>query len=65
MILLVYSEAMTLERLVGARLAVGFPGTEVTDGLIAHLRAIHARSLVVFEDNFHSPDQFITMHRFL
>ena len=49
---------MTLEPLIGARLAVGFPGTEATPELIAHLRAVHAQSLVVFARNFHSPEQF-------
>ncbi|MBI4342759.1 MAG: beta-N-acetylhexosaminidase [Candidatus Omnitrophica bacterium] len=49
---------MTLDELIGARLAVGFPGTEATPELIAHLRAIHAQSLVVFARNFHSPEQF-------
>ena len=49
---------MTLETLIGARLAVGFPGTEATPELIAHLRAVHAQSLVVFARNFHSPEQF-------
>src|SRR3989338_8141557 len=49
---------MTLDELIGARLAVGFPGTEATEELIAHLRAIHAQSLVVFARNFQSPEQF-------
>ena len=53
---------MTLDEQIGARLAVGFPGTEATPELIAHLRAIHAQSLVVFARNFQSPDQF---HRLL
>jgi len=49
---------MTLDQLIGARLAVGFPGTEATEELIEHLRAIHAQSLVVFARNFISPEQF-------
>jgi beta-N-acetylhexosaminidase len=49
---------MTLDELIGARLAVGFPGTEATPELIAHLQAIHAQSLVVFARNFQSPEQF-------
>lgn len=49
---------MSLDELIGARLAVGFPGTEATPELIAHLRAIHAQSLVVFARNYHSPEQF-------
>ena len=43
--------------LIGARLAVGIPGTEATDDLIAHLRAIQAKSLVLFARNFVSPEQ--------
>jgi beta-N-acetylhexosaminidase len=49
---------MTLDGQIGARLAVGFPGTEATPELIAHLRAVHAQSLVVFARNFTSPEQF-------
>jgi len=49
---------MSLDELIGARLAVGFPGTEATPELIAHLRTIHAQSLVVFTRNFVSPEQF-------
>jgi len=49
---------MTLDELIGARLAVGFPGTEATEELIAHVRAIQAQSLVVFARNFQSSDQF-------
>ncbi|MDP3704073.1 MAG: beta-N-acetylhexosaminidase [Candidatus Omnitrophota bacterium] len=49
---------MSLDELIGARLAVGFPGTEATPELIAHLRAIHAQSLVVFTRNYQSPSQF-------
>ncbi len=48
-----YSDAA----LIGARLAVGIPGTDPTDDVIAHLRAIQAKSLVLFERNFVSPEQ--------
>ena len=52
---------MILEELVGTRLAVGISGTEATPELIAHLRRIRAQSLVVFERNFASPEQFTTL----
>ena len=49
---------MTLEPLVGAQLAVGIPGAEPAAHVIAHLRRIHARHLVVFARNFTHPEQF-------
>ena len=54
---------MELDALIGARLAVGIPGFEATDEVIARLRRIHAQSLVVFSRNFTSPDQFIGLLR--
>ena len=51
----------TLESLIGARLAVGIPGPSASEEVIQHLRQIHAQSLVVFERNFTSPDQFRTL----
>ncbi len=54
---------MTLDELIGARLVVGFQGTEATDALIAQLRALHAHSLILFERNFVSPEQLIAMLR--
>ena len=54
---------MTLDELIGARLVVGFHGTEPTDALIAQLRALHVRSLIVFERNFVSPEQFTRLIR--
>ena len=52
---------MTLEEQVGATLAVGFPGTESSTALIAALRQTRAQSLVVFERNFSSPEQFLRL----
>ncbi|OGX29137.1 MAG: hypothetical protein A3B78_02855 [Omnitrophica WOR_2 bacterium RIFCSPHIGHO2_02_FULL_67_20] len=49
---------MDLDALIGARLAVGFPGREATPDLIEGLRRTHARSLVAFSRNFEAPDQF-------
>lgn len=54
---------MTLDELIGARLAVGFPGTEATELLIGQLRDTHAQSLVVFSRNFASPAQFARLLR--
>jgi len=51
--------AMSLEVLVGAQLTVGIPGTEATMEVIEHLRAIHTQSVIVFERNFASPEQFL------
>lgn len=49
---------MSLESQIGARLSVGLPGCEVTEDVIAALRAISAQCLIVFERNFASPEQF-------
>ncbi len=49
---------MDLDELIGARLAVGFPGSEATPDIIEGLRRIRAQSLVVFSRNFETPDQF-------
>ncbi len=48
----------SLHALVGARLAVGFPGTEATEAIIDQLRLLHAQTLVIFSRNFTSPAQF-------
>ena len=53
-----------LDRLIGEKLAVGFPGAEATDEVIAGLRRTQAQSLVVFSRNFLSPEQFTRLlHR--
>jgi beta-N-acetylhexosaminidase len=52
---------MSLETLVGTRLAVGIPGTDATEELIHHLRRIHAHSLVVFDRNVTAPEQFVQL----
>ena len=54
---------MDLDALIGARLAVGFPGTDATDDLIRHLRAVPAQSLVIFSRNFTSPEQWLRLLR--
>ena len=56
---------MSLDELIGARLVLGFHGTEATDELIARLRALHAQNLIVFERNFISPEQFTRFIRTL
>jgi len=54
---------MTLEGLIGTKLVVGFPDTEATDEFIACLRKTQAQSLIVFERNFASPEQFTGLVR--
>ncbi len=54
---------MSLDELIGAKLVLGFHGTEATGELIARLRALHAQNLIVFERNFVSPEQFIRLIR--
>ena len=54
---------MTLEELVGAQLAVGLPGPEVTDDVLACLRRLHVQSVVVFSRNFTSVEQFTGLRR--
>lgn len=54
---------MDLDAMIGARLAVGFPGTEATPELVAHLRQTQAQSLVVFARNFTSAAQFTALLR--
>ena len=54
---------MELDALIGAKLAVGIPGLEATDDVIARLRRIQAQSLVVFSRNVASPEQFIGLLR--
>lgn len=49
---------MELDELVGARLAVGLPGPDAAEEVLARLRATHAQSLVVFARNFASAAQF-------
>lgn len=49
---------MTLDDLIGARLAVGFPGAEPTEAVIEALRRTHAQSLVVFSRNFTALEPF-------
>ncbi len=54
---------MELEPLIGARLVAGFPGTEASPALIAHLRALHISSIIVFARNFTSVAQFTRLLR--
>lgn len=56
---------MDLTHLIGARLAVGFQGTEAIPELIAALRRLHAQSLVVFSRNITSPAQCARLVRTL
>ena len=51
--------------MVGAQLAVSLPGTALTPGLVEHLRAIQANSLVLFSRNYVSPAQCLELIRSL
>lgn len=56
---------MPLDELIGQRLAVGLPGPDATPDVIAHLRAIRAGGLVLFERNFSSAAQLAALLRSL
>ncbi len=45
------------EDLVGSRLVIGFPGTEVTKEVIAQFKATRAAGVIFFRINFSSPEQ--------
>lgn len=49
---------MELNDLIGAKLAVGFPGAEATPEVIAMMRQTRAQSLVAFSRNFTSVSQW-------
>jgi len=53
--------SMTLDEMIGARLAIGFPGRRATPGLIQHLRDLRVGTLVVFARNYESPEQFVRL----
>jgi len=63
LIFAVYSNAMDVGSLIGARLAVGIPGPDATEDVIERLRQTQAQTLVVFSRNFTSPDQFTRLLR--
>ena len=52
---------MGLSAFIGAQLAVGIPGIEVSNEVIAHLRRTHAQSLVMFRRNIVSSEQFVRL----
>jgi beta-N-acetylhexosaminidase len=54
---------MDVDAMIGARLAIGFPGVAATPELAAHLRQTQAQSLVVFSRNFTSAAQFTRLLR--
>ena len=54
---------MNLDEAIGARLAVGIPGADAMPDVIEALRDTHAQSLVVFDRNFQSPEQFTRLLR--
>jgi beta-N-acetylhexosaminidase len=48
---------MQLAELVGERLVIGIPGTEVTPEIVGHFKELHAGGLILYRINFVSPAQ--------
>ena len=48
---------LDFEDLIGSRLVIGFPGTEVTPEIVEQFRATRAGGVIFFRINFSSPDQ--------
>src|SRR3972149_4745055 len=52
---------MKLEELVGERLVIGIPGTEITPEIVRHFQELHAGGLILYRINFDSPQQMKKM----
>ncbi|MFA4904174.1 MAG: beta-N-acetylhexosaminidase [Desulfobaccales bacterium] len=48
---------MKLEELVGERLVIGIPGTEITPEIVRQFQELHAGGLILYRRNFNSPQQ--------
>ena len=48
---------MELAELVGRRLVIGIPGTEITPEIVRHFQELHAGGLILYRRNFDSPGQ--------
>lgn len=48
---------MELAELVGERLVIGIPGTEITPEIVRHFQELHAGGLILYRINFASPAQ--------
>ena len=48
---------MKLAELVGERLVIGVPGTELTPEIVRHFQELHAGGLILYRINFDSPQQ--------
>jgi beta-N-acetylhexosaminidase len=48
---------MKLAELVGERLVIGIPGTEITSRIVRHFQELHAGGLILYRINFDSPPQ--------
>jgi beta-N-acetylhexosaminidase len=48
---------MKLAELVGQRLAIGIPGTEITPEIVRHFKELQAGGLILYRINFESPSQ--------
>ena len=49
--------SMELAELVGERLVIGIPGTEITPKIVRHFKELHAGGLILYRINFDSPPQ--------
>lgn len=49
--------SMKLAELVGQRLVIGIPGTEITPEIVRHFQELHAGGLILYRINFDSPMQ--------
>jgi beta-N-acetylhexosaminidase len=48
---------MELAELIGQRLVIGMPGTQVTPEIVRHFQDLHAGGLILYRINFDSPHQ--------
>jgi beta-N-acetylhexosaminidase len=48
---------MKLAELVGERLVIGIPGTQITPEIVRHFKELHAGGLILYRINFESPAQ--------
>ena len=49
--------AHNIEDLIGTKLVIGFPGTQVTDDVLRQFKEVHAGGVIFYRINFESPQQ--------
>lgn len=49
--------AEDFEQLIGEKLVIGFPGTQVTPAVVEHFQRLHAGGVIFYRINFESPQQ--------